>query len=177
MRKRAVECVSQQLRLEMQPCVLHRLFDIETLKRQGHFFNNGLEAPRLDVSGFARAASDIDGNEAVDRGFGSYRPEQPNTLCRLVNDSAGGNADGGDHRGDAFLHRLWHRAGFGRFKATIGRDREESGLLPERIGKVILNRRDQVRYTETGGQTPREFVQLLNFLLALTQRFGLAPQA
>ena len=44
MRERAVERVSQELRLQMQPRVLHRLFNIEPLKRQGYFFEDGLDA-------------------------------------------------------------------------------------------------------------------------------------
>ena len=53
MRKRAVERVPQELRLQVQPGVLHRLFDIEALKRQGYFFENGLDATCPGIDDFA----------------------------------------------------------------------------------------------------------------------------
>src|SRR5258708_33227139 len=75
----------------MQPGVRHRLSDVETLKRQRYVFDDSLEAARLDLDCFARATSNIDGNDTVNRSFGTYRPGQPGVPCRLGEDRMGGN--------------------------------------------------------------------------------------
>ena len=53
MRERAVERVPQELRLQMQPGVFHRPFDIETLKRQRYLFENGLDPARPGIDDLA----------------------------------------------------------------------------------------------------------------------------
>src|SRR5260370_42667691 len=104
----------------MQPGVRHRLSDVETLKRQRYFFDDSLEAARLDLDRLARATSNIDGNDTVNRSFGTYRLEQPDAPCRLVQDRTGRRAHGRRHRGHAFPYRPWYRPRFRRLQATIG---------------------------------------------------------
>src|SRR5260370_35126023 len=115
----------------MEPRVLHRLFNIEALKRQGHFFKDRLDAARLDLNGLAGATSDIDGNEAVNRSLGRNLPEQPNVPCRLVTDNAGRHIDRRGHRGDTLPYPPWPPAGFGTSKGTTGLGCEETGPCPE----------------------------------------------
>src|SRR5260370_24309775 len=98
----------------MQPGVRHRLSDVETLKRQRYFFDDSLEAARLDLDCLARATSNIDGNDTGTRSFGTYRLEQPDVPCRLVEDRTGGSAPGSCHLGHPFSHRLWCRTCVGR---------------------------------------------------------------
>ncbi len=113
----------------------------------------------------------------MNRGVGTYRAQQPDVLRRFIHHAAGGGIGGRDRRGDALLQDHWQRVRFERFKAAAGCGREERDPLSERIGQVILNGGDQVRYGETRRQTSRELVKLLDFPLSMAQRFRLLPQA
>ena len=64
-----MEGIPQQLRLQVQPGVLHRLADIKTLERQRDLLEHGFDAARFAAEAFAGAGSDFDGDDAVNGGL------------------------------------------------------------------------------------------------------------
>src|SRR5262245_39959078 len=122
----------------MQPRVLHRLADIETLQRYGNLFQNILDSAGPGFDRPVRATADIDGDHAVNRGLRGYGAEQPDLLCGRIGYAAGGSAGSDTHRGDAFEHLLRRGAGLRRLRVAVSHCHEERDLLLQRESKEML---------------------------------------
>ena len=80
MRQRSVERVSQKLGLQAEPCVLHRLFDVDSLQGQRYFFEDRFHAARFDCQRVCRTGADIDRDQPENGGFRTHHPHQPDVL-------------------------------------------------------------------------------------------------